>query len=79
MLILSRKTDESIIINENITVKVVSIDKGVVKLGIDAPADISILRSELTEAVTNTNKESAFHIDSSILKKLSKTLRLFDE
>ncbi len=76
MLILSRKAEESIVINENITVKVVAIEKGVVKIGIDAPSEISILRSELTEEVTHSNKESSFHIDSSVLKKLSESLKL---
>ena len=76
MLILSRKADESIIINENIIVKVVSIEKGVVKIGIDAPSEISILRSELTEAVTHSNKEASFHIDSSVVKKLSESLKI---
>lgn len=71
MLILSRKADESIVINDNITIKVVSIDKGVVKLGIDAPSDVSILRSELTKAVTQSNKAASFHIDASILTRLS--------
>ncbi len=75
MLILSRKAEESIVIDENITIKVVSVDRGVVKLGIDAPSEISILRSELTEAVTHTNKKASFHIDASILGKLSESLR----
>jgi carbon storage regulator len=75
MLILSRKAEESIVINENITLKVISIDKGVVKLGIDAPSEVSILRSELTEAVTHSNKEASFHIDASILNKLSESLK----
>ncbi len=75
MLILSRKAEESIVINDNITVKIVSIEKGVVKLGIDAPKEVSILRSELTEAVTNSNRESSsFHVDASVLSKLSETL-----
>jgi carbon storage regulator len=73
MLILSRKTNESIVINENITVKILSVEKGVVKLGIDAPSDISILRSELTEAVTHSNKEASFHVDASVLSKLSES------
>ena len=37
MLILSRKLDESIVIGDSITLKVIAIDKGSVKLGIDAP------------------------------------------
>ena len=75
MLILSRKADESIVINDNITVKIVSIEKGVVKLGISAPSDVSILRSELTHAVEHSNKEASFHIDASILSRLSESLK----
>ncbi len=75
MLILSRKADESIVINDNITIKVVSVEKGVVKLGIDAPSEITILRSELTQAVASSNKEASFHIDASILSKLSNSLK----
>jgi carbon storage regulator len=75
MLILSRKAEESIVIDEKITVKIISIDKGVVKLGIDAPSEISILRSELTKAVTHSNQEASFHIDASILNKLSESLK----
>ncbi len=75
MLILSRKADESIVINDNITVKIISVDKGVVKLGIEAPSDVTILRSELTKAVEYTNKEASFHIDASVLSKLSESLK----
>jgi len=74
MLILSRKADESIVIDENIVVKIVSIEKGVVKLGIDAPSEITILRSELTKAVEHSNKESSFHVDASIIDKLKESL-----
>ena len=62
MLILSRKEDESIMIGDNITIKVVSVDKGVVKLGIEAPTDISILRSELIRAVEESNKEAEWYV-----------------
>jgi len=51
MLVLARKLDESIIINDNIIVKIVSIENGVVKLGIDAPKEISIIRDELIQEV----------------------------
>ena len=49
MLVLSRKLDESIVIGDDIVIKVVSIDNGVVKLGIEAPKDISIIRDELIQ------------------------------
>lgn len=67
MLILSRKADESIVIGDNITIKIVSIEKGVVKLGIDAPSDVSILRSELVAAVEQSNKEASIEVDESLL------------
>ena len=67
MLILSRKEDESIVIGDNITVKIVSVEKGLVKLGIDAPSDVTILRSELLDAVEASNKEAAKSTDDTLL------------
>ena len=49
MLILTRKEQESIIINNNITIKILKMDRGQVKIGIDAPPEILILRDELVE------------------------------
>ncbi len=46
MLVLSRKPDESIRINDNITITLLGIHAGRVRLGINAPRDISILRPE---------------------------------
>ncbi|MBD3798553.1 carbon storage regulator CsrA [Sulfuricurvum sp.] len=77
MLILSRKAEESIIIADTITVKVVSIDKGVVKLGIDAPHNIRVLRSELVRAVENSNKvASKVKKDESLLQQLTQKFKL---
>lgn len=59
MLILSRKIDESILLGDDIRIKIISVDKGIVKLGIDAPSHVSILREELKIAVENSNKEAA--------------------
>lgn len=75
MLILSRKENESIVIGDNITVKIVSIEKGLVKLGIDAPSDITILRSELLEAVEAANKEAAKAVDESLLSGFAAKLK----
>lgn len=76
MLILSRKVDESILIADSITIKVVSIDKGVVKLGIDAPPHVRILRSELIRAVEDSNKEASATPDDSLLQQLMQKLKL---
>ena len=56
MLVLSRKKNESIIINDNITVTVVEIRGDKVRLGIDAPKDVSVHRREVYEAIQNQAK-----------------------
>ncbi|RDU65893.1 carbon storage regulator [Helicobacter didelphidarum] len=58
MLILSRKQEESVVIGNDIIVKVVSVDKGSVKLGFEAPPKTLILRAELTEAVKSENAKA---------------------
>ena len=63
MLILQRRAGESLVIGENITVTVVSIDGARVRLAIDAPSDIPILRSELIKA-TAANRDSAMAEES---------------
>ncbi|MFW6273328.1 MAG: carbon storage regulator CsrA [Halanaerobium sp.] len=68
MLVLSRKLNEKIIINENIEVEVLSIESGSVKLGITAPKEIEILRQELLEDVKKENKAALENKQS--LKKL---------
>jgi len=74
MLVLARKLDESIVLGDDITIKVISVDKGVVKLGIDAPKDISIIRSELLEDVKESNLASSKEIDANTLSILSKLI-----
>ncbi len=49
MLVLTRKAKESIVINGNITITVVEIDRGKVRLGIAAPGDVPIVRAELLQ------------------------------
>jgi len=59
MLVLSRKLDEAIWLGDNIKIKIMGIEKGVVKLGIDAPNDVTILREELKEEVANINIQAS--------------------
>lgn len=47
VLVLSRKNDEKIHVGDNITITILAITGNRVKLGIDAPKEITILRSEL--------------------------------
>ena len=59
MLILSRKQDDSVMIGDEIEIKVISIDKGSVRLGFSAPESCVILRGELKEAITTQNKQAS--------------------
>ncbi len=56
MLVLSRKKNESIIINDNITLTVVEIRGDKVRLGIDAPKEVTVHRREVYEAIQNQSK-----------------------
>ncbi len=58
MLILQRKKGESLSINNNITLTVVDTGTDWVKLAIDAPKEVPILRSELKEAAAENKKAS---------------------
>ena len=58
MLILQRKAGESLVIGDDITVRVISVDGTRVRLAISAPEDVPILRSELIVA-TAANRDSA--------------------
>jgi carbon storage regulator len=50
MLVLSRKLGEKIFIGENICITIVDIDRGKIRLGIDAPRSVPIFRQELLPA-----------------------------
>lgn len=55
MLVLTRKENESLIINENIEITVLGIDGDQIKLGIKAPKEIPILRKEIVVKTENEN------------------------
>src|SRR4029077_5911129 len=58
MLVLSRKKNESIIINDNITVTVIEIRGDKVRLGIEAPKTVTVHRREVYEAIKNQARAS---------------------
>jgi carbon storage regulator len=52
MLILSRKINQSIVIGDDITLTVVEVSPGKVRIGIDAPQDVPVFRKELLDATS---------------------------
>ena len=56
MLVLSRKHGESIVLGNSIRVTIVELSSGAVRLGIDAPDDVSIYRDEVYREIAATNR-----------------------
>ena len=70
MLILSRKSGESIVIDGRIHVKIVRVEGDVVKVGIEAPADVPVHRKEVYEEIQRSNQQ-ALTRQSTTLPKLA--------
>lgn len=74
MLILSRKEGEGFTIGDNVEVIVFGYRDGAVKIGIRAPKEISILRTELTDVHRENQRAGA--VSPNRLKSLSEQLRV---
>ena len=61
MLVLSRKVGEKILIGDNVSVTVVRVAQGIVRIGVDAPKDMAIVRDEIKdrEAGKTSSRSSA--------------------
>ena len=75
MLILTRKKDEAIRLGEDIRIVLVQIKGGQVRLGIECPSSMRVLREELYEAVRKENL-NALNIDPSQIQSLPKELKI---
>ncbi|MFK7997428.1 MAG: carbon storage regulator CsrA [Granulosicoccus sp.] len=62
MLILTRRVDERIFIGENITLCVLDIEGNRVRLGLDAPKEIAILREEIHERYSGAASNDSYHV-----------------
>jgi carbon storage regulator len=59
MLVLSRKKGESIILQDNIEITILEVNADTIKIGIQAPKEVDIVRKEIYLSVQQTNLESA--------------------
>jgi len=75
MLILGRKEGEEILLGNNIKIKITTINNGTVKIGIDAPRDLLVLRGELKDKIEASNKEANAKPQERVIKDLSRLLK----
>lgn len=71
MLVLSRKKNESIMIGDQIEVKILGVEGDQVKLGIVAPKSVKVHRTEVFEAIQKQNK-AALDVNPDLFKQLNK-------
>lgn len=75
MLVITRKSNESIIIDGQIEVVVVGITKDGVRLGINAPREVQIHRREVFEAIADANRAATQPIPDTPLQDAAALLR----
>ncbi|MGG0644204.1 carbon storage regulator CsrA [Sporosarcina gallistercoris] len=71
MLVLSRRPNETIKIGDDIELKIIEVKGDVVRIGIEAPKSVEILRGELVQSISETNSE-AITVDLNVFKQWMK-------
>lgn len=71
MLVLSRKVNETIKIGDDVEIKIVEVKGDTIRIGIEAPRTLDILRGELVASVSANNTE-AMNLNADMLAKLTK-------
>ena len=74
MLVLQRKKNQSLVINGNVTVSILEIGSDWIKLAIEAPKDVKILRAELMEG-NEVNQEAAKELNTESVNALKNLVR----
>lgn len=69
MLVITRKEGQSILIGDNIEISISKIEDGSVKIAIDAPREMTILRKELYKEVEKENLQAS-KVDVNLLKSM---------
>lgn len=77
MLALTRKKNEAIVIDGKIKIRVLDVQEGKVKIGIDAPKEMSIHREEVYLEIENNNKDS-LDLNRANLQDLAKLIKSKD-
>ncbi len=75
MLVLTRKTDESIVIGNDIEIKVLKVGRNFVEIGIAAPRQLSIFRAEVYREIQRKNLEAAKSLEGSDIRRLQELLK----
>ncbi|PAW76159.1 MAG: carbon storage regulator [Verrucomicrobia bacterium Tous-C9LFEB] len=78
MLVLSRKVGESVRVADNIELFIIAIDGQRVRIGIKAPKEVRIVRSELAEEIAKSNQSAAVEVKaeagSSLLSEAARSV-----
>ena len=79
MLILTRKTNQKLIINDNIEIVILESYKNTVKIGVNAPNDVQIYREEIYNEIKKSNKQArGFDIDAISNLKPKNAVKSYD-